>query len=154
MTSQPKPCDFLNLEVGTLAPFVEIPAPSSEILAPFGPILLNLVCMNQKQCLYVFNYSTHTWYWIHYTMQIIVQPCLVFVNIPSSIPVLGHLPLHVDTPGPFLENDLSERYFVLLVVIDNERAGISLDGYDLDFSKLSHHSRWAVRTQYSDARKD
>ena len=87
-------------------------------------------------------------------MQIIVQPCLVFVNIPSSIPVVGDLPLHVDTSGPFLEDNFSERYFVLLVVIDHERAGIFLDGYDLDFPKLSHHSRRVVRTQSSDVGED
>ena len=87
-------------------------------------------------------------------MQIIVQPCLVFVNIPSYIPAFGNLPFHVDTSGPFMEDNFSERYFVLLIVIDNERAGIPLDGYDLDFPKLPHYSRRVVRTQSSDARKD
>ena len=37
--SQPKPSVFQILEAGTLAPFVEIPVHSYEILAPFGPTL-------------------------------------------------------------------------------------------------------------------
>ena len=125
-----------------------------KFLLPSVPFLLKLVCMSLKPCLYIFKFLTHTWYWIHYTLKIIVQPCIVFVDIPSFIPVLGHVPLHVDTPGPFLEDDLSDTYFVLLVIIDNERAVISLEGYDMDFTKLSHHSRWVIRMQSSDARKD
>ena len=39
VTSQRKPSDILTLEIGTLAPFVEILALSSKILAPFGSVL-------------------------------------------------------------------------------------------------------------------
>ena len=94
--------------------------------------------------MYVLNFSTCAWYRIHYTIKIIPQPCLIFVDIPNFISILGHIPLHVETSGAFLEDDLSERYFAVLVVIDKKRASIPLDGYDLCSTKLSHQSCWVV----------
>ena len=53
-----------------------------------------------------------------------------------------------------LEDDLSERYFAVLVVMDNKGASIPLDGYDLCSTILSHHSCRVVGLQSPNARKD
>ena len=145
--SQLKLSDFLIIWTRTLAPF-------AEILAPFGPILAEMVSMDLKPCLYVFNFSTCTWCWVHYTRKIILQPFLVFVNIPSFVSIFSHTPFNVDTTNSPLEDDIGQRYFAAPAVADNKRASIPLDGCDLCSTKLLHHPSWFVGPQSSYAMKD
>ena len=154
VTSKLKPSLFLTLEIGNLAPFIEILA-----------LLWNSCSLRFQTC-----WKWYAWIWsIFSTFSIsrpvrgirFTTPCRSFCNhvlysstYPASYLFFNHRPLHVDTSSPLLEDDLSERYFSVLVVIDNKRASISLDGYDLCPTKLSHHSSRVVGSHSSNARKD
>ena len=123
-------------------------------MLPFFPFLLKRICVDIEPYMYVFNFSTHTGCWVHYATQIILQPCLILIDIPSFIPVFSHTPFHVDTSNPFLEDDLGERNFSAPIVIDDEGASIPLERCDLCSTELPHHPSWIVGLQSSDARND
>ena len=112
----------------------------------------------------------YAWIWSLVCTSLIFQPVRGVESTTPCKSLCSHV-LNTSTyPAPYLSSVtshfkltrpahswriiLAKSYFVLLIVIDNERASISLDGYDLNFPKLSYHSRRVVRTQPSDAGKD
>ena len=86
----------------------------------------------------VFNFSTNAWYLVHYTTQIILQPCFVLINISCFIPILSKISFHVDPLAHSWKMVFCERYFNTLIVINDKGVSIPLDWYDLSSAKLPH----------------
>lgn len=87
----------------------------------------------------LLNFLTQSWCGFHYTMQIILQPFFIHIDIPTLIIVFTKTSFHVNSPGPFFEDGFGERYVNTPVVINEEGSSIPLDKCELSSTELPHH---------------
>ena len=106
VTSHLKTSDFLTLWTGTLAPFTETPAPFGPILSENGmrgsrALSVRLRFLGLCKVLGSLHHANHssTTSCIHRHTQFHIY--------------FSHIPFHVDTYVPFLEDDLGKRILLL-----------------------------------------